>query len=66
MRDILDYHSTPEQAAQTAARVGVKNLVLTHYVPPMAPGQEDEWRSKATAHFDGPVILGPDLTSIEV
>lgn len=66
MRDILDYHSTPEQAAQTAARAGVKNLVLTHYVPPMAPGQEDDWRSLAAPFFDGPVILGPDLTSVEV
>jgi ribonuclease Z len=66
MRDILDYHSSVEQAAQTATRAGVKNLVLTHYVPPMAPGQEDDWKSHATAHFDGPVILGPDLTSIEV
>jgi ribonuclease Z len=64
--DILDYHSTVEQAAQTAARNNVKNLVLTHYVPPMAPGQEDDWRSRATAHFSGPVILGPDLTSLEV
>jgi ribonuclease Z len=66
MRDILDYHSSVEQAAQTATRAGVKNLVLTHYVPPMAPGQEDDWKSHATAHFGGPVILGPDLTSIEV
>ena len=66
MRDILDYHSSVEQAAQTAARAGVKNLVLTHYVPPMAAGQEDDWRSHATPHFDGPVIIGPDLTSIEV
>jgi ribonuclease Z len=66
MRDILDYHSSVEQAAQTATRAGVKNLVLTHYVPPMAPGQEADWMAHATAHFDGPVILGPDLTSIDV
>ena len=66
MRDILDYHSTPEQAAQTAARAGVKNLVLTHYVPPMAPGQEDDWRALTEPFFQGPVILGPDLTSVEV
>ena len=66
MRDILDYHSTVEQAAQTAARNGVKHLMLTHYVPPMAVGQEDEWRALATAHFDGDVVLGPDLTSLEV
>ena len=66
MRDILNYHSSVEQAAQTAARAGVKNLVLTHYVPPMAPDQQDDWKAHATAHFDGPVILGPDLTSLEL
>ena len=65
-RDILDYHSTVEQAAQTAARTGVKNLVLTHYVPALQPGQEDDWRSRAAAHFAGNIVLGPDLTSIEI
>lgn len=65
-RDILDYHSTVEQAAQTAARTGVKNLVLTHYVPALQAGQEDEWRSRAAAHFAGNIVLGPDLTSIEI
>ena len=65
-RDILDYHSTVEQAAQTATRTGVKNLVLTHYVPPMQAGQEDDWRSRAAAHFAGNIVLGPDLTSIEI
>lgn len=65
-RDILDYHSTVEQAAETATRNGVKNLVLTHYVPPIAPGQEDDWRAVAARHFAGNVVIGPDLTSIEI
>ncbi|MFM7490040.1 MAG: MBL fold metallo-hydrolase [Actinomycetota bacterium] len=65
-RDILDYHSTVEQAAQTAARTGVKKLMLTHYVPALQPGQEDDWRSRAAAHFAGNIVLGPDLTSIEI
>ncbi len=47
IRDILDYHSSVEQAAATAARAGVGILVLTHYVPGIAPGQEDEWRALA-------------------
>jgi ribonuclease Z len=64
LQDILDYHSSVEQAAQTAARGGVKTLVLTHYVPPMAPGQEEEWRALAAAHFDGEVVLGDDLTAV--
>ncbi len=66
LHDICDYHSTVEQAAATAARAGVGTLVLTHYVPPLQPGAEDEWRALASAHFDGPVVLGPDLTTASV
>jgi ribonuclease Z len=62
LQDILDYHSTVEQAAQTATRAGVKTLVLTHYVPPMAKGDEEAWRALAAAHFAGPIVLGDDLT----
>ena len=64
--DILDYHSTVEQAAETAARAGVRTLVLTHYIPGLQRGQEDEWRAIAAAHFDGEIVLGDDLTSTTV
>jgi ribonuclease Z len=63
--DILDYHSTVQQAAQTATKCGVKTLVLTHFVPAIQPGQEDEWRAMAAEHFSGEIIVGPDLTSVE-
>ena len=63
--DILDYHSTVEQAGQTAARAGVKTLVLTHFVPALQPGQEDEWRAMAAQHFAGEIVVGPDLTAVE-
>ena len=63
--DILDYHSTVQQAGQTAARAGVGTLVLTHYVPAIQPGQEDEWRALAAEHFSGTIVVGPDLTSVE-
>ncbi len=66
MRDILDYHSSVEQAAATAARAGVGTLVLTHYVPPLVPGQEDQWRALAATEFDGRVELGDDLLRIAV
>ncbi|CAM8658759.1 PhnP Metal-dependent hydrolases of the beta-lactamase superfamily I [Acidimicrobiia bacterium] len=66
LQDILDYHSTVEQAAQTAARAGVGTLVLTHYVPGIGPGQEDDWRALAAAHFSGEIILGDDLTSVNI
>lgn len=64
--DILDYHSTVSQAGETAARNGVGTLVLTHYVPALQPDAHDEWRAQAAEHFSGPIVLGPDLTSVEI
>jgi ribonuclease Z len=66
LQDILDYHSSVEQAAQTAARNGVGTLVLTHMVPAPQPGTESEWIALATAHFDGPVVVAHDLLTLEV
>jgi ribonuclease Z len=66
LQDILDYHSTVEQAAQTAQRAGAKTLMMTHYVPNLTPGQEEEWRAIARPHFDGEIVLGDDLTSVSV
>jgi ribonuclease Z len=66
LKDILDYHSSVEEAAATATRAGVGTLILTHYVPPLAPGQEDEWRARAASAFDRQVELGDDLHRVEV
>ena len=66
VRDILDYHSSVEEAAATAARAGVGTLVLTHYVPAIAPGQEDEWRALAATEFSRQIELGDDLHRVEV
>jgi ribonuclease Z len=64
--DVCDYHSTVEQAAQTAARAGVRTLVLTHMVPAPAPGEEQAWVDLAAAHFDGEIVVAADLTRVEV
>ncbi len=66
IRDILDYHSSVQQAAATAARAGVGTLVLTHYVPPLMPGQEEQWRALAAEEFDGRIELGDDLLRVPV
>lgn len=66
LKDILDYHSSVEQAAATAARAGVGTLVLTHYVPPLAPGQEDQWRALAATEFSGRIELGDDLLRVTI
>lgn len=67
MQDTVDYHSSPEQAAQTAARAGVGTLVLTHYVPAIPTGTHGaDWRALAAEHFDGRIELGDDLHTITV
>ena len=66
LQDILDYHSSVEDAARTAARAGVGVLALTHYVPAPGPGAEPEWRALAAAHFAGRVEIGPDLHRVEI
>jgi ribonuclease Z len=65
-QDVIDYHSTVEDAARTAARAGVRTLVLTHYVPPMAAGESEEWRALAAKHFAGEIVLGDDLTTVKL
>jgi len=65
-QDILDYHATTITAGQTAARGGVKTLVLNHCVPAPVPGTEDEWVAEANAHFTGKVLVANDLLRISV
>jgi len=64
--DVCDYHSSVEQAADTAQRAGVGQLVLTHCVPPVAEGAQEEWRSLAAGVFSGEVIVASDLDRVEV
>jgi ribonuclease Z len=67
IKDTLDYHSSPEEAARTAARAGIGTLVLTHYVPPIPTGGAgDDWKALAAEHFSGVVELGDDLHHIEI
>ena len=64
IQDILDYHSSIEQAAASAQRAGVATFVGTHFVPALRPGDQEGWRSLAAAHFDGVIVLADDLTSV--
>ena len=66
LQDICDYHSSVEQAAATAARAGVGTLVMTHYVPALVPGQEEQWRALAASEFGGRIELGDDLHRVEI
>jgi ribonuclease Z len=66
IQDICDYHSSVQEAAATAARVGVDTLIMTHYVPALVPGQEEQWRALATGEFGGRIELGDDLHRVEI
>lgn len=66
IRDICDYHSSVEEAGATAARAVVGILILTHYVPGIAPGQEEDWRALAATTFSRQIELGDDLHRVEV
>lgn len=59
--DILNYHATPVQAAESAREAGAKHLVLTHLVP--APSNVLARRmflAGVADAFDGEVTLGED------
>jgi len=65
-QDILDYHSSTEDAGRTAAKANVGTLVLTHVVPAPQPGGEADCVAEAAAHFGGTVLLPDDLDVIHV
>jgi ribonuclease Z len=60
-RDILNYHSTPEEAAETAQQAGVRQLVLSHIVPSI-PSKffYPAFLGDAASRFNGPIIMGED------
>jgi ribonuclease Z len=50
--DILDYHASPRDAAETAAAAGVPTLVLSHLIPPV-PGWFAEILFRRGTAIDG-------------
>lgn len=60
-RDIINYHSTPEQAADAAKQAGVRALVLNHLVPPLPfKFAYPAFLGDAKAHYTGPITVGED------
>lgn len=60
-RDIVDYHTTPVEAAEIARTAGVKALVLYHIVPPLlVPGAGTAFLKGVDAAYPGPVTIARD------
>jgi ribonuclease Z len=54
--DIPGYHSSPEDAAKTAAGAGVKQLVLYHITPPIPnPLLNNMYLGDAVKYYSGPI-----------
>ena len=61
MFDIVDYHASPEDAAESASSAGARMLVLSHLVPPLPMTYlYPAFLGGAEARFDGPIIVGED------
>lgn len=61
MNDILNYHTTPDQAADIATKAGAKALLLNHIVPPLPlRALEGPFVGKARQIFTGPLWLARD------
>lgn len=60
-RDILNYHTTPEQAADLARQAGASELVLTHIAPPL-PSRllHAAFLGDAATRFGGPIRIAHD------
>jgi ribonuclease Z len=61
MRDILTYHTSPEEAAQVAADAGAKQLIFNHIVPPMPVRfGYPAFVGDAAQFYKGPITVGED------
>lgn len=66
-KDVLTYHATPIEVAETAERVGAKHLLYYHIVPPLiVPGLSTVFLEGVSDAYGGPVTLGRDGTTISL
>lgn len=61
MADIIDYHASPQDAADSARVTGAELLVLTHLVPPLpSAALYPAFLGDAATRYDGPIVMGED------
>jgi ribonuclease Z len=66
-RDILDYHTTPVQAAELAESAGARHLLYYHIVPPLPlPGLDVVFLEGVSDAYAGGVTLGRDGSMVSM
>ena len=61
MGDILNYHTSPEDAARIAEKAGVRHLLLTHIIPPLPVSDlKAAFLGDAKKLYNGPITIGED------
>jgi ribonuclease Z len=61
MHDILNYHTSPVEAAQSAQESQAKTLVMSHIVPPISNALLEKMFMRGVADaYSGPTHLGQD------
>ena len=61
LKDIVDYHSSSEDAAEVAAAAGVKKLILSHLAPsPENPISRRFYTQGLEDIYSGPILLAED------
>ena len=59
--DVLDYHTSPEEAARAAEAAGARALVLHHIVPPLPTKLlYSAFLGDAESEFSGDITIGED------
>jgi ribonuclease Z len=65
--DILDYHTSPKQAAEIAYAANVKHLLFYHIVPALiVPGSKAAFLKGVDSAYQGEVTIGQDGTMISL
>lgn len=60
-KDIVDYHTSPQEAAEVAEQAQVGYLLLNHIVPPLPlPGLKKVFLGDAAERYSGPIRIGQD------
>jgi ribonuclease Z len=65
--DIVDYHTTPVEAAELAMAARARHLLYYHVLPPLRlPGLAASFLEGVATAYDGPVTVGRDGTFVSL